>query len=232
MLLSCLDQRAEGFRSCGMLASLWFSGGDMGTVEAVAAAVREIGAGLRTLNFRGRSPNFERAGADGSLDLVNLQRVSAGMTGRVPGFTLNLNVVHGAVLRAWRATGYWMMSRPIRAAENVGVGERLGMLAFGYDRWWHPSDAKGATAVAREVLSLMETHGLPWLTRMNDPDTAIAALLPMDNLVWKLEVAAALLVERPGDPRRAVALQALRRWERRLDPSERPLCEWLVANLA
>jgi hypothetical protein len=57
----------------------------MGTVEAVAAAVRDIGGGLRLLKFRGRSPNFERKVADGTLQLVNLQRVNAGVTAETRG---------------------------------------------------------------------------------------------------------------------------------------------------
>lgn len=74
LLLSCLDQRAEDFSRCGGLASRkWFSGVTW-TVEAVTAAVPDIGAGLRMLNLRGRSPNFERAPADGFLDSVGCPR--------------------------------------------------------------------------------------------------------------------------------------------------------------
>jgi hypothetical protein len=204
----------------------------MGSVEATAEAVREIGRGLRGFGFRGRSPNFERPAADGSVQLVNLQRVNAGVTGRDPGFTVNLNVVHGAVLRAWRATDYWMIKGPVRSAENVGLAERLGALAFGYDHWWHPWSSEEASGAAGEVLALMDAHGLPWLDRMTDPDVAIAALLPLQRVLWHLEAAAALLVERPGDQRRADVLQGLRRWGSGVDPSDRALCEWLVTNLA
>jgi hypothetical protein len=67
---------------------------------------------------------------------------------------------------------------------------------------------------------------------MTDPDAAIAALLPVQRVLWHLEAAAALLVERPGDQRRADVLQGLRRWGSGVDPRERALCEWLVTNLA
>jgi hypothetical protein len=105
-------------------------------------------------------------------------------------------------------------------------------LAFGYDHWWHPSTGEEASGAAREVLALMETHGLPWMVRMTDPDAAIAALLPMQRVLWHLEAAAALLVERPSDQRRTDVLQALRRWDPVVEPSERALWQWLVANLA
>src|SRR5207302_1020008 len=62
----------------------------VGTTEATAVAVRSVARGLRLLGFRGRAPTMARDVADGGVQLVNIQRANSGITGREPGFTLNL----------------------------------------------------------------------------------------------------------------------------------------------
>ncbi len=82
------------------------------------------------------------------------------------------------------------------------------------------------------MLELPGSQGVPWLDRIAEPETAIAALLLNERHLWSLEVAAALLVERPGDDHWLVALAALQHLERPPDSPERCLWEWLLRNLA
>ncbi|MCA1706920.1 MAG: DUF4304 domain-containing protein [Actinobacteria bacterium] len=202
------------------------------TPQAVAVAVKEVSRGLRRFSLKGSSPHLQRELDDGTLNLVNLQKVVAGVTGREPGFTVNVNVVHGALRRAWQQTGHWQSTRPVRSGMDTGVATRLGEVAFGRDHWWHPSTEEEARAAAAEVIGLMESHGLPWLDRLSDPEAAIAWLLPQDGSFQLIEVAAALLVERPNDQRRAQAERALRRWSPRIGGEEKALLNWLMAQLA
>lgn len=72
----------------------------VGTPEAVATAVKEVSTDLRRFGFKGGAPHLERELDDGTRHLIKLQRVNSGVTGREPGFTVNLDVVHGALLHA------------------------------------------------------------------------------------------------------------------------------------
>lgn len=203
----------------------------VGTTDAVALAVKEVILGLRAESFKGRAPHLKREFDDGTVQLVHLQRINAGVTGREPGFTVNLNVVHGALRRAWAAVDHWQARHPVRGGMATGIAERLGSIAFGHDHWWHPSTAEEGHDAAQEVLTLLESHGLPWLDELTDPDRAVATLLSRPSGLTELEVAAALLVERPEDSRRAEALTALRQWEQRIGGDDRRQLDWLVENL-
>jgi len=112
--------------------------GGVGTTRAVALAVKLLVVETRGLGFVGRAPTLRREIHDATVHLVNFQRVVSGVTGREPGFTVNLNVVHGALVRAWSATGHRSGKPPIASGVNVGVGTRLGFLMEGRDLWWHP----------------------------------------------------------------------------------------------
>ncbi len=203
----------------------------MGTTEAVAEAVRLAVAGTRQLGFRGRAPTLRRELHDETVQVVNLQRVVSGVTGREPGFTVNLNVVHGALRRAWAATDYFLGRGPVSAGMNVGIATRLGQLVTGRDEWYHPNNETEAQEVAERVIEQLATTGIEWFDRMTDADLAIEShwsdgWLPSDELV------AALLVERPGDPHRSTVRRRLeRRRPIRVD-SEDVLVAWLVERLA
>ncbi len=170
--------------------------------------------------------------------MVNFQRVVSGVTGREPGFTVNLNVVPGALRRAWTATGHWLATRAISSGMNVGVALRLGSLTQGReawwypgrDVWWHPSTEEEAETIAAQVFEQLRTAGVEWLDRMSDADTAIDELLNAD-LLLTVAVAPALLVERPGDERRSRAAVALSRWTPAPGTDERRLRDWLLAQL-
>jgi len=110
----------------------------VGTTSAVALAVKLAVSRTRTLGFSGRAPTLRRERSHGTVQLVNFQRVISGVTGREPGFTVNLNVVPGALRRAWAATGHSFGRRTIRSGFNVGVAARLSHLIHGRDVWWHP----------------------------------------------------------------------------------------------
>jgi hypothetical protein len=205
----------------------------VGTTTAVALAVKGAVARTRTLGFTGRTPTLRRELPDGAIHLVNFQRMNSGVTGREPSFTVNLNAVPSALRRAWAATGHSFGRNPIDSAVNVGVWGRLGMLAAGYrgpDVWWHPSTEEEAEQVAAEVFEQLRTTGLDWLHRMSDPETAIDELLDGDSLLT-VHVAAAMLVERPGDERRQPAAAILRRWSPAPGNENRVLRDWLMEQL-
>jgi hypothetical protein len=165
--------------------------------------------------------------------MVNFQRMNSGVTGREPSFTVNLNVVPGALRRVWAATGHSFGRSRIESAVNVGVAGRLGMLAPGYrgpDVWWHPNTEEEAEEIAAEVFEQLRTTGLDWLQRMSDPDTAIDELLDGDSLL-AIDVAPAMLVERPGDGRRQRAAAILRKWNPAPGTENRVLRDWLLGQL-
>lgn len=206
----------------------------VGTTAAVALAVKLAVAQTRTLGFTGRAPTLRRELPDGTVHIVNFQRMNSGVTGREPSFTVNLNVVPGALRRAWAATGHSFGRSRIETGFNVGVAGRLGMLAPGYrgpDVWWHPSTEEEAEEIAAEVFEQLRTAGLDWLHRMSDPDTAIDELLDSDSLL-SIDVAPAMLVERPGDERRQRAADALRKWNPAPGHENRVLRDWLLETLA
>ena len=125
--------------------------GGVGTTRAVALAVKLLVVQTRALGFVGRGPTLRRETPDTTVHLVNFQRVVSGVTGREPGFTVNLNVVHGALLRAWEATGNLSGKLPIASGVSVGVATRLGFLMEGRDVWWHPGTDAEAEQVAGDV---------------------------------------------------------------------------------
>ena len=206
----------------------------VGTTAAVALAVKRAVAQTRTLGFTGRAPTLRRELPDGTVQMVNFQRVNSGVTGREPGFTVNLNVVPSALRRAWASTGHSLGRNPIESAVNVGVWGRLGMLAAGYrgpDVWWHPSTEEEAEEIAAKVFEQLRTTGVDWLQRMSDPDKAIDELLDSESLL-SIDVAPAMLVERPGDERRQRAAAILRTWNPAPGNENRVLRDWLLEQLA
>lgn len=215
------------------------------TPEAVGLAVRSTVVGLRRLGFKGRSPTLSREVDGGTLHVVNLQRINAGVTGREPGFTVNLNLIHGPVRRALAEVQRTTGARP---AVSFGycMDTRLGQIALGEDRWWRPSNTVEAGTAAQEVLELMGTYGLAWFERFTDPDAALADLLARRRPLPPLVVAAALLVERPSDRRIPQVEADLRAAAQRFATSAHPddstpvgqasgetsrLVEWLIAHL-
>jgi hypothetical protein len=202
----------------------------VGTTRAVALAVKLLVVQTRGLGFVGRAPTLRREMPDATVHLVNFQRVVSGVTGREPGLTVNLNVVHGALRRAWEATGHRSGKPPIVSAVNVGVATRLGFLTEGRDVWWHPGTDAEAKQVAGDVSARLRTAGISWLERMTDPSTAIDELL-RGEMRRDMDVAAALLAERPGDPRRQTAVRVLTKSDRAPDTDERALRDWLLACL-
>lgn len=201
------------------------------TPAAVATAVKEVARGLRRFSFTGSAPQLQRELDDGTLHLVHLQKIVSGVTGREPGFTVNVNVVHGALRRAWEQTAHWQSRRPVRSGANIGIATRLGFLAFDRDHWWRPTSDEEAHAAATEVLDLFEAHTLPWFDRLSNPLDAIDWLLAQEDNFVRLEVAAALLVELPHDERRANAARALHRWSRRIRGEEKAFLDWLLSRL-
>jgi hypothetical protein len=204
--------------------------GGVGTPGAVALAVKLLVVQTRVLGFVGRAPTLRRETPAATVHLVNFQRVVLGVTGREPGFTVNLNVVHGALLRAWEATGHWSGKPPLASRVNVGVATRLGFLTEGRDVWWHPGTDAEAEQVAGEVSAQLTTTGMNWLDHMTDPSTAIDELL-RGEIRRDIDVAAALLAERPGDARRHTAVRVLTRSDPAPDTDERALRDWLLERL-
>jgi hypothetical protein len=143
----------------------------MGDVKAVALAVKLAASGVRRLGFHGSTPHLERELPDGTIHLVNFQRVVSGVTGREPGFTVNLNVVSKALREAWAAKDDWRAKTPLRSGADIGVSTRLGAIGVGEDRWWQPENENQASVVADEVVMLMERFGLPWLERVTEEVT-------------------------------------------------------------
>lgn len=223
------------------------SGSGRGDTAAVALAVKLAASRVREFGFAGSTPHLHRELPDGTLHLINFQRVISGVTGREPGFTVNLNVVHGALRRAWAASGHWRGRRPLRSGMDLGIADRLGSIAYGYDHWWHPADADEAADAATEVIEALQEGGLVWLDLWSDPTVAIERLLLGLTPVTTVELVAALLVDRPGDHRRRVVAEAVRRWRVRLrdwqedvpgdaelidvDFDDGPLLDWLVSQL-
>lgn len=203
----------------------------VGTPKAVAQAVREVATELRKLGFKGRTPNLDRELHDGTVHLVSLQRMNAGVTGREPSFTVNLNVVPGALRRAWAGAQHSKASEPVRSSGDTGIGTRLGQVALGRDHWWHPSDEREAHEDAVEVVRMMHSHGLPWLDLMTTPDIAIAASLGHGSVLWPLETAAALLAEHPDLAQRHEVALALRPWSPRVEGDDKRLVDWLIGVL-
>jgi len=201
------------------------------TPAAVAASVKEVARGVRRFSFKGSAPQLQRQLDDGTLHLVHLQKVVSGVTGREPGFTVNLNVVHGALRRMWQQTGHWRSGKPVRSAVDTGIATRLGTLAFARDHWWRPTDDEEARGAAAEVLDLFEIHALPWFDRLSNPHDAIDWLLAQDGNFVLLEVAGALLAERPHDGRRANAERSLQSWSPRIGGEQRPVLDWLLGRL-
>ena len=204
----------------------------VGTPKAVAQAVREVATELRKLGFKGRTPNLARELDEGTLHLVSLQRINAGVTGREPSFTVNLNVVPGALRRAWAGAQHWKASQPVRSSGDTGIGTRLGQIALGRDHWWRPSDEREAHEDAIEVVRMMHSHGLPWLDLMTTPDIAIAESLGHGSVLWPLETAAALLSEHPDRARRHEVALALRPWSLRVEGDDKRLVDWLIGALS
>ena len=143
----------------------------VGDTKAVALAVKLAASRVRRLGFHGSTPHLERELPDGTIHLVNFQRVVSGVTGREPGFTVNLNVVSKRLRESWAANDDWRAKGPLRTGADIGVSQRLGALAYGEDRWWHPGNEDEASVVADEVATFMERFGLPWLERMTDEVT-------------------------------------------------------------
>jgi len=69
-----------------------------------------------------------------------------------------------------------------------------------------------------------------WLDRMTDSSTAIDELL-RGEMRRGIDVAAALLAERPGDPRRETAVRVLTKSDPAPDTDERALRDWLLERL-
>lgn len=184
----------------------------MATPAATALSVKRFVAGVRSLGFRGSSPHLWRDAGDESLHLVHVQRSIAGVTGRDPGYTVNLAVLHGAVRRAQRAAGLRDSGDPPRVDAGEAIHERLGIVAFGFDRWWHPSDDAGAEADANEAIDAFRDSGLPWLEEWTDPRVALDRLLSDRAHIPDFELAAALMLEEPPDPRRVRVVEALAAW--------------------
>ena len=136
-----------------------------GDTQAVALAVKLAAAGVRKMGFSGKTPHLRRVLPDGTLHLVHFQRVVSGVTGRTPGFCVNLNAVSAQFIRDRAAEGDERPAETIRSAVDVGAHERLGHLGFGYDHWWHPTNEAEAHAAADEVIALMQQRGLPWLAQ-------------------------------------------------------------------
>lgn len=201
------------------------------TAAAVATAVTEVARGVRKCSFKGSAPQLQRELDDGTLHLVHLQKIVSGVTGREPGFTVNLNVVHGALRRAWQQADHWQSRRPVRSAVNTGIATRLGTLALGRDHWWRPTNDAEAHVAAAEVLDLFGAHALPWFDRLSHPEDAVDWLLAQDDNFVLLEVAAALLVELPHDKRRTEAQRALHRWSPRIGGAEKAFLDWLLSRL-
>lgn len=226
---------ADGISSGPILAAIASAESGVpgvGTPEAVAQAVREVANELRKLGFKGRTPNLERELDDGTLHLVHLQRMNSGVTGREPSFTVNLNVVPGALRRAWAGAGHWKSDQRVRSAEDTGIATRLGSVALGRDHWWHPSDELGAHADAAEVVDLMRSHGLEWLELMSDPEVAITESLSQRGPLPPLQTAAAILAEHPHDSRRDEVAAVLRQWSARVEGDEKRLVDWLIGALS
>jgi hypothetical protein len=182
------------------------------TPETVATAVKDVARGVRRLGFKGSTPHLQRELGDGTLHLVHLQRINAGVTGREPGFTVNLNVVNGALRRAWRRTGDWRSVEPVRSGSDVGIATRLGQLAFGDDHWWRPSTDDEAHSTAVEVVDLMESYALPWFEHLSDPQRAIDWMLRRRANLLLIQLGVALLVELDDAERRSEDESAVRRW--------------------
>jgi hypothetical protein len=162
----------------------------VGTTAAVALAVRRAVAQTRKLGFTGRAPTLRRELPDGTVHMVNFQRMNSGVTGREPSFTVNLNVVPGALRRAWAATGHSFGRIRLQSAVNVGVAGRLGILAPGHrgpDVWWHPSTEEEAEEIAAEVVEQLRTTGLDWLQRLSDRtrlSTSSSTATPCSLSMW------------------------------------------------
>jgi Domain of unknown function (DUF4304) len=116
---------------------------------------------------------------DGTVQVVNFQRVVSGVTGREPSFVVNLDVVHGALRRAWAETGHWFGKRTIRTAGMVGAATRISAPGgeVWRDEWWHPGNEAEAEAAAGEAFEQLRTAGMSWLDHMSNPSNAIDELL-------------------------------------------------------
>lgn len=134
-----------------------------GTTAGVAAAVKAAGALIRARRFQGSLPNLRRELDDGTVLLVNFQRLKGGVIGREPAFTVNLSVISGQALSAWAVTSHYYARHSRGGVVNVGVTSRLGHLAgHQMDLWWNCGEAQQAAAASRSTSSWRPSASRGW----------------------------------------------------------------------
>lgn len=141
-----------------------------------SAAKVTIGPAVRAAGFKGSVPNWVLTADNGDCAVINLQSSSSSSRSEVR-FVVNLAVIP-VPWWEWREYG----PVPIRAPKEYhGLWrDRLhpatGNVLSGSERWWQVVDPHSAEQAAREVVSLLESRGIPTLRPLLDRDALIETI--------------------------------------------------------
>ena len=137
--------------------------------DAYADMLRtEIAPKLRALGFKGSGNSYVLPDADRWL-VVAFQK-NRYSSAEFISFTVNIAAADKRVWAAAHAAERWVPARPSATVVYPWTeSNRLGALAYGYDRWWAVEPGVASVPVAAEVVEAIERYGLPWLAGSNPP---------------------------------------------------------------
>jgi hypothetical protein len=131
--------------------------------DAFRAMVKDqLAPAFRDRGLRGSGARYELP-SDTHWLLVGLQK-SMGSTADAVHFVVNVSAVGKAAWTRHRVGRSFLGEKPTGNAQGPGTDmARLGVLAFGVDKWWVVRATEPATEVVREVLQTLDEFGMPWL---------------------------------------------------------------------
>lgn len=125
--------------------------------ESIDAVIAQgLSMQLKSAGFKKTGRTWHKQTPTG-WQVVNVQ-ASSGNIGSVGKFAINLGIYCTAIAEMAEAA---VEGRP--KEYQTTLRERLGVLAKGQDYWWQISELVDLAKVSAEVVTLMESHGLPWL---------------------------------------------------------------------
>lgn len=131
---------------------------------------------LKTQGYKKSGRNWHKPIQNNWL-IVNVQ-ASSGNIGSKGKFTINLGVYHAEI-----ATLAGQASIDGKPKEyDSTVRERIGILAYGQDRWWVVDSTSNLEEIAAEVVEKMSSFGIPWLNSHIEASQISAALKDTPSL--------------------------------------------------
>jgi hypothetical protein len=132
---------------------------------------------MKAHSFKKSGRNWHKKLGDNWL-IVNVQ-ASEGNMGSEGKFAINLGVYATAIAAL---AGQKPLEGKPKEYEST-VRKRLGVLAYGYDRWWSITPHSDLNAISADVVEKMQLFGLPWLNAHTENSQISAALKDTPSLL-------------------------------------------------